>query len=666
MEMNSSIYSRLAVTNLKNNRKTYFPYILTGMLTVMMFYIMDALAGSRSLRREILTEVLQYAVGVIIVFAVIFLFYTNSFLIKQRKKEIGVYNILGMGKPHISRMLLIETLITGGISILGGIAAGILFSKLMFLALLKILHYDVGMDFEISTQAVRNTLILFLIIFASTFLYNLFQIRLADPIQLLRGSNQGEREPKTKWLFALAGFVLLGAGYGIALLVESPLAAIAMFFLAVICVILGTYALFIAGSIVVLKAMRKKKGYYYQAKHFVSVSGMIYRMKQNAVGLANICILSTMVLVMVSSTASLYMGIDDIMKYRFPTDVSITMKNTDKETEDLLMAAVEEEIGSYGVSVDPETCLSYHTGSLAGILQKNNLSLKVVGNYSLENAREIYLMPLEDYNQMEGKQTTLASDQVIVYTTGGMYGYDSIVINGKDYQVKEEAEEIRAEKKNQSRVLDAMYIVMTDETKIRRIMDEIYADSDMQDEWLQSMNTITYHLNFDLTGDSKACEKVEQTLEESVTDRMPEAFLETKANKWQDVYLLYGGLLFIGIYLGMMFLMAMVLIIYYKQISEGYEDKERYQIMQKVGMDQREVKRSIRSQVVTVFFLPLLMAVLHVVVALQVIEKILVTMGFVNSGLFYICTAVSIVVFAVFYGIVYMVTAKEYYRIVKW
>lgn len=664
--MNSSIYSRLAVTNLKNNRKTYFPYILTGVLTVMMFYIMDALAGSKSLGRGTLTEVLHYAVGVIVVFSVIFLFYTNSFLIKQRKRELGVYNILGMGKPHISRMLMLESLITGGVSIIGGIAAGILFSKLMFLALLKILHYDVGMEFEISAEAVRDTLILFLVIFTLTLVYNLIQIRLTDPIQLLRGSSQGEREPKTKALIALAGFLLLGAGYGISLSVESPLAAIATFFLAVIFVILGTYALFIAGSIVVLKAMRKNKGYYYQAKHFASVSGMIYRMKQNAVGLANICILSTMVLVMVSSTASLYMGIDDIMKYRFPTDVDITMEDTDQETEDMLLRAIENETAPYGVSIDPDTCLSYHEGSLAGILKKDELSLKELGNYALEDAREIYLMPLEDYNQMEGKHSTLASDEVIVYTTGGMYGYDSIIINGKDYQVKEEPEEIRAEKKNQSRVLEAMYIVMTEETQIRQIMDEIYANSDMQEEWLQAMNTITYHLKFDLKGDSEACEKIENTLEESVMDQVPGAFCETKENKWEEVYTLYGGLLFIGIYLGMMFLMATVLIIYYKQISEGYEDKERYQIMQKVGMDQREVKRSIRSQVVTVFFLPLVMAVLHIVVAFQVIEKILVTLGFVNSTLFLICTAVSIAIFAIFYGIVYMLTAKEYYRIVRW
>lgn len=665
MGMNSSIYSRLAVTNLKNNRKTYFPYILTGVLTVMMFYIMDALAGSTSLGGTI-SEVLQYAVGVIVVFAVIFLFYTNSFLIKQRKRELGVYNILGMGKPHISRMLMIESLITGGVSIIGGIAAGILFSKLMFLALLKILHYDVGMKFTISAEAVRNTLILFLVILTLTLVYNLIQIRLTDPIQLLRGSSQGEREPKTKTLIALAGFLLLGAGYGISLSVESPLAAIATFFLAVIFVILGTYALFIAGSIVVLKAMRKNKGYYYQAKHFVSVSGMLYRMKQNAVGLANICILSTMVLVMVSSTASLYMGIDDIMKYRFPTDVDITMEDTDQETEDMLFKTIENEITPYGVSIDPDTCLSYHEGSLAGILQKDKLSLKELGNYALEDAREIYLMPLEDYNQMEGKHSTLDSDEVIVYTTGGMYGYDNIIINGKDYQVKEEPEEIRAEKKNQSRVLDAMYIIMTEETQIRQIMDEIYANSDMQEEWLQAMNTITYHLKFDLKGDSGACKEIEKTLEDSVMDQISGVFCETRENKWEEVYTLYGGLLFIGIYLGMMFLMATVLIIYYKQISEGYEDKERYQIMQKVGMDQREVKRSIRSQVVTVFFLPLVMAVLHIVVAFQVIEKILVTLGFVNSTLFLICTAVSIAIFAIFYGIVYMLTAKEYYRIVRW
>lgn len=664
--MRSPIYCRLAAVNLKNNRKTYLPYILTGMLTAAMFYIMDALALNSSFREEVLRSVLQYAVGVIAVFSIIFLFYTNSFLIKRRKKEIGVYNILGMGKPHISRMLAVETAVTSVISIVGGIAAGALFCRLMFLVLLKILREEVDLAYEIPMEAARDTLVLFFCIFLLTLCYNLMQIRLSDPIGLLRGSSQGEREPKTKWLIALIGFLLLGTGYGLSLATESPMEAISTFFIAVICVILGTYALFIAGSIAILKLMRSHKKYYYQSGHFVAVSGMIYRMKQNAAGLANICILSTMVLVMISSTASLYMGIDDIMKYRCPTDMEISMDCTEEYPEKELQACVEEELQLHHVEMDPDSFVSYHIGGLAGNLKGESLSLEVRGDYSLKNAREVLLMPLADYNQMEGKNVTLHPDEVIVYTTNEMYGHDRILLNGKEYQVKEEARNLKIEKKNKTRVLDAFYIIMDQESQIREMMNGIYEACESQDDWLQSLNTITYHMNFDLEGEGAQTKSIQASVSEGIMNKVPQAYCETKMEKWESAYELYGGLLFLGGYLGVMFLMATVLIIYYKQISEGYDDQERYRIMQKVGMDQREVKRSIKSQVVTVFILPLAMSVLHIAVAFQVIRKLLVTMGFVNTSLFLMCTVGTILVFALFYGIVYVVTAKEYYRIVKW
>ena len=301
--MNNFIYEKLAVTNLKNNRKTYVPYIFTGVLTVMMFYIIDALSKGEGITQNTLKICLQYATGVIIVFAVIFLFYTNSFLIKRRKKEIGVYNILGMGKRHIARMMAVETILTAGISILGGLVFGIIFGKLMYLLLLKILHNSVDMQFSVNGTAIVQTVILFAGIFLLTYLYNILQIQLVNPVELLHGGNQGEKEPKSRWLLVIIGVAALGNGYRI--------------------------ALFIAGSIVVLKILRKNKAYYYNPKHFTSVSGMIYRMKQNGAGLANICVLSTMVLVMVSTTVSLYAGMEDILDSRFPRDVSIVCNEAD-------------------------------------------------------------------------------------------------------------------------------------------------------------------------------------------------------------------------------------------------------------------------------------------------------------------------------------------------
>lgn len=663
--MSSSIYSRLAVTNLKNNSKTYVPYIFTSVLTVMMFYIMDALARNEGIGNKSLELVLSYARGVIIVFAVIFLFYTNSFLIKRRKREIGVYNILGMGKRHIARMLLVETLITAAAGIGLGLIFGIVFSKLMYLALLKLLHFDVGLEFAVSLPSVVDSLILFAVIFLLTLCYNLMQIRLANPVELLHGSSQGEKEPKTKILLAIIGFGLVGAGYTIALTTDSPLEAISAFFIAVICVILGTYALFIAGSIALLKALRKKKSFYYQAKHFTSVSGMIYRMKQNAVGLANICILSTMVLVMISTTLSLYAGMDDILRFRFPTEYGLRLYQTTPEAEEQAEQIISEELKNHHVSIDPDTELVYHQGSVAVVMNADGFELKETGDSSTSQIRELYMLPEADYNSIEGENVNLDSDEVLVYSTGEDWEKDDVQVGSKTYQVAGTVDDLKLEPKNRSRVTDAYYLIMADESEIGDILKEAWAGSDMSPEWVAQQSAVEYWHRFDLEGEKEDCSAAEEAMTERLTGEVPGAFCESRQQSRENFYGLYGSLFFIGIYLGALFLMATVLIIYYKQISEGYDDKERFQIMQKVGMDQKEVRRTIRSQVLTVFFLPLLMAVLHVAVAFQVVKKLLVTLNFTNTPLFFACTVITVAVFAAFYAAVYGVTAREYYKIVK-
>ncbi len=663
--MSSSIYSRLALTNLKNNSKTYIPYIFTSVLTVMMFYIMDALARNEGIGNKSLELVLSYARGVIIVFAVIFLFYTNSFLIKRRKREIGVYHILGMGKRHIAKMMLVETLITASTGIGAGLVFGMVFSKLMYLILLKLLHFDVDLEFSLSLPAVVDSLALFAVIFFLTLFYNLMQIRLSNPVELLQGSSQGEKEPKTKILLAIIGFVLIGAGYAIALLTESPLEAISTFFIAVICVILGTYALFVSGSIALLKALRKKKSFYYQAKHFTSVSGMIYRMKQNAVGLANICILSTMVLVMISTTLSLYAGMDDILRYRFPTEYGLGIYQTTPEAEEKAEEIISEELRNHHVSIDPDTEFLYHQGSVAVLIKEKGFELKENGDYSTSQIRELYMIPEADYNSIERKNVKLNSDEVLIYSTGEDWGKSQVQVGTKTYQVAGILDDLKLEPKNQSRVTDAFYLIMADEGQIEDVLKEAWAGSDMSSEWVDQQSAVEYWHRFDLDGDKKDCIAAEDAMTERLTQEVPGSFCESRQQSRESFYSLYGSLFFIGIYLGALFLMATVLIIYYKQISEGYDDRERFQIMQKVGMDQKEVRRTIRSQVLTVFFLPLFMAVLHVAVAFQVIKKLLVTFNFTNTPLFFLCTVITVAVFAVFYAVVYGVTAKEYYKIVK-
>lgn len=642
--MNNFIYEKLAVTNLKNNRKTYVPYIFTGVLTVMMFYIIDALSRGKGITQDTLKICLQYATGVIVVFAVIFLFYTNSFLIKRRKKEIGVYNILGMGKRHIARMMAVETILTAGISILGGLVFGIIFGKLMYLLLLKILHNSVDMQFSVNGTAIVQTVILFAGIFLLTYLYNILQIQLVNPVELLHGGNQGEKEPKSRWLLVIVGVAALGNGYWIALTTEAPLEALLKFFVAVVCVIIGTYALFIAGSIVVLKILRKNKAYYYNPKHFTSVSGMIYRMKQNGAGLANICVLSTMVLVMVSTTVSLYAGMEDILDSRFPRDVSIVCNEADTNKEETLQRLIKEQCEKAGVKITDR--VRYRYGSMNAVLKGDKLE-NVDQYYPDNHFYYVEMMTQDEYNRIEKRNVSLEEQEILTYTTNGKCGKKQINIAGQNYQVKKELSEMTSQPKSTAEMYKTLYIVFANAEQIERIESFSYADK------------------FNLKGDDGKQKEALEQIQNEFYEKFPDGTMESRMLSRSSFYELYGGLFFIGIYLGSMFIMATVLIIYYKQISEGYDDRERYQIMQKVGMSKKEVKRSIRSQVLSVFFLPLVVAVIHVAVAFKVMTKILGVLNLTNVSLFAVCTIITIAVFAVFYIIVYSITAKEYYRIVN-
>ena len=642
--MNNFIYEKLAVTNLKNNRKTYVPYIFTGVLTVMMFYIIDALSRGKGITQDTLKICLQYATGVIVVFAVIFLFYTNSFLIKRRKKEIGVYNILGMGKRHIARMMAVETILTAGISILGGLVFGIIFGKLMYLLLLKILHNSVDMQFSVNGTAIVQTVILFAGIFLLTYLYNILQIQLVNPVELLHGGNQGEKEPKSRWLLVIIGVAALGNGYRIALTTEAPLEALLKFFIAVICVIIGTYALFIAGSIVVLKMLRKNKAYYYNPKHFTSVSGMIYRMKQNGAGLANICVLSTMVLVMVSTTVSLYAGMEDILDSRFPRDVSIVCKQADVDHEEIIERLLKEQCEKAGVKITDRVWYRY--GSMNAVLKGDKLE-NVNQYYPDNHFYYVEMMTQDEYNRIEKRNVSLEEQEILTYTTNGKCGKKQINIAGQNYQVKKELSEMTSQPKSTAEIYKTLYIVFANAEQIERIEPFSYADK------------------FNLKGDDGKQKETLEQIQNEFYEKFPDGTMESRMLSRSSFYELYGGLFFIGIYLGSMFIMATVLIIYYKQISEGCDDRERYQIMQKVGMSKKEVKRSIRSQVLSVFFLPLVVAVIHVAVAFKVMTKILGVLNLTNVSLFAVCTIITIAVFAVFYIIVYSITAKEYYRIVN-
>ena len=660
------LYLRLAVTNLKNNRRTYVPYMLTAILSVMMFFMIDTLGRIKEIAGEGTMQVcLQYATGIMVIFSVIFLFYTNSFLIKRRKKEIGVYNILGMGKFHIAKMMGIESLLIGGISILGGIGLGSLFNRLMYLLFFKILHRNATSGIAFSKPALIDTLVVFGAIFLLTYFYNIIQIRLSNPVELLHGGNAGEREPKTKWLMTLFGVATLSAGYYLALTTKDPFAALGVFFVAAILVIIGTYALFTAGSIAFLKLLRRNKRYYYKANHFTAVSGMIYRMKQNAVGLANICILSTMVLVLISMTVSLYMGMNDILYVRFPSPAKVEILSTNEETEQQVRQIINDEAEKAGVTETSE--ISYHGATLMAESKGTSFTLRPASDFSGFGFCGMALIPVDEYNQMEHQNVSLNEDEALVYCTDRTYGESQITINGTTYQIQKELKTLKAEPKNKAGSYGKFYVILPNLEQIRQFSEEtkeLALKNGQEEESAKAMTDVSYSIGFDLKGDKKSCKQALEAMQTKFGENTNINF-ESRILSEKSFYSLYGSFFFIGIYLGIMFVIATVLIIYYKQISEGYDDKERFKIMQKVGMSKREVKRAIHSQVLSVFFLPLGVAILHVAVAFPVMTKLLAVLNLVNETLFAECTAVSVVVFAVFYAIVYGVTAKEYYRIVN-
>lgn len=664
--MSRSFYPRLAFMNLKKNHKIYVPYLLTCIFTVMLFYALGAIAKNNGLAQirggTALPVVMGWVTAVAGGFALIFLFYTNSFLIKQRKKELGLYQVLGMDKKNLSVMMLWETLITGAVSLGAGLLLGLALGKLMFLVLLKIIHFSVPLDFAIEPEALLQTVKLFLAVFALNLAYDLFQVMRGRLSEMVGASRAGEKEPKGKWLIALAGLVTLGSGYYIAQTADSPLTAVNVFFFAVILVVIGTYMLFISGSIVLLKLLKKNKRYYYRTKHFTAVSGMLYRMKQNAAGLANICIMSTAVIVVLSMCVCLYAGIEDSMDTQYPRDVTVHLPDGSEEGRVETEKLIAENSGEIGVTVENQ--VGYRIFLLPCMLREgeavfgNAMTFQDEASFT-EYYRSMILIPLEDYNRILGSEEVLAPGEALIYAPEDDYAYDSLLLGDEPYQVKKVLENVPLVSDGlMSNMVKAVYVILPDVGSVEGLAVKYGFSS-------EELNHVSYVSWFDMEGEAEACETMVRTLEEQITAVSPDAYVQYKEDSRDWTYAMNGGALFIGIFVGALFLLSTVLLIYYKQISEGYDDRENYQIMQKVGMDRREVRRVIRSQILAVFFLPLLGAFLHVAFAFRVMTMLLEVMFVANVPLFLLCTAGVTAVFTVFYVAVYMITSREYYRIVR-
>lgn len=660
------MYTKLAITNIKNNRQFYFPYLLTGIITVAMFYIMCALESNPGIQSmpgaKNLGLILRLGIGVIGIFAVIFLFYTNSFIIKRRKKELGIYNILGMEKRHIAKILSKEAFFTAIIAIGGGLVTGVLFHKLACMLLYRMIGFNGGITFSFSKKGVMITAILFAIVYLLTYIYDLFQVQLANPIELLQLGNKGEREPKTKAIMAVLGVLCLGAGYFIAITTKNPIKALTLFFVAVILVIIGTYLLFTAGSIALLKILRRNKGYYYQTKHFTSVSGMIYRMKQNAVGLANICILSTMVLVAVSTTVSLYVGVEDIMKERYPNEINIrAYYDTGAPSEDSIAPIVEKSVKESGRKIRHEE----------DYLELYFAAIKDQGQYSLDKEKVktagdrvsgFVVLTREDCKKKYNEEIPELAENEVALITIDKTDMDTLVLENRSYHVKEIKQFQNTE--DFETIADMMdeyyYVIVNDVQDMERLWQL------QKDIYQENSSSISRQVRLDIDGDSEQKKECFENIKTALGPEQAKAriLIDSRQSSLDEFYQIYGGFLFLGLFLGILFLMITVLIIFYKQISEGYDDKERFSIMEKVGMSNDEVKATIRSQVRTVFFLPILMAAIHVGMAFPMIKRLLSLFGLSNTALFAGCMAGTILVFALIYLLVFLKTSKTYYKIV--
>ena len=670
--MKALFYPRLAWTGIKNNRRLYLPYILTCIGMVAMFYIMLSLSTGEFLDTmrggATLGSVLGLGAGVIGFFAVLFLFYTNSFLIRRRKKEFGLYNILGMGKRNIARVLFSETLILAAVSLVFGLILGAALSKLAELGLAFFVESDAGYNFTVYPTAMGYTVLLFVCIFLLLFFKSVGQVGLSNPVELLHSESVGEKPPKANWVFGILGIVLLAAAYYISVTIEQPVSALGWFFIAVLMVIAATYLLFIAGSVLLCRILQKNKRYYYKPDHFVSVSSMAYRMKRNGAGLASICILITMVLVMIASTSCLYFGKEDVLREQYPYDFIIGCdydnQKFDQADIDRTKTAIDAYFDRHGGITDG---VYGKVASLAGGFKDGRLevdsSIANIDAYAVDSVCNFNVVSLDDYNRNTGNNISLADDEALLFTKKADINTDTVQIaDGKKYRVVRTDGGYDFGHDTNTLAVGSVCLVVSD---FDSAVEELCKLNALHEsgrivilEWRYQLNPAAdYDTQAEMTNDLSDCLAANHS--------NGGYSMLSYAGARDDFYGSFGGLFFLGIMLSIVFIIAAVLIIYYKQISEGYEDQSRFEIMQKVGMTKKDIRKSINSQMLTVFFLPLLFAIVHLGFAFPIINKLLLLFGLDNLGLLLLTAAISALVFALFYIIVYRVTSNAYYSIVS-
>ncbi len=673
--MKTSFYPKLAFDGIRKNRRLYLPYLFTGVALVAMYYILRFLSESPALAMmaggTTLEAVLPLGCLIIAAFSLLFLFYTNSFLVKQRYREFGLYNVLGMDKKNIGKIIALEALITAAIAIAAGLVLGIILSKSAELMLLNILGKEIVYTLSIGLTSLWQTALIFGGIYLLLLLNSAVKVARSKPLELVQSSKVGERVPKLTWIFAVFGVILLSFAYYLATSIDEPITALVWFFVAVLLVITATYLLFIAGSVVFCKLLQKNKKYYYKKNHFVSVSSMVYRMKRNGAGLASICVLLTMVLVMISSTACLYFGAEDAIAARCPNNINVSLIFDEFEgIEGDNLESIRQVIRKY--SGDGAELTGVSACEVQGFFTEKGIEIDLLTNglydFSTDKVGYLSAISLSDYNHLMNKNETLKNDECLIYCNRLSFTSDTFTADrGQTYRVKEHLKDFKVDGETLAMTAPVVYLVVNDL--------EAFAEpfKDLKNSSGDPIMTYDFRCGFDIP-DTADEPKIRSELQASMIDLISEdengAYIYSEAivsrtEKRNDFYDMYGSLFFLGIMLSIVFLMAAVLIVYYKQICEGYEDQSRFDIMQKVGMTKRDIKKSINSQMLTVFFLPLAFAGLHLAFAFPFVSKILLMFAFSNRALSILVNIACFAAFGILYAFTYKITSGAYYAIVS-
>jgi len=649
---------RLSVQSIRKNGATYFPYILSGIFSVFAFFVFSTIINNdimktlpKSSYALMLMQIGQILLGLILF---PFITYTNSFLIKRRKKELGLYSVLGLDKKHIAMMMVWETLLIYVIATAGGVLFGLAFSKLIFLALMKISLLSVDTTFTFSLKALYITMLYFLAAYGINLAINIIHVFKNDPNDLIKGAKKGDREPRHLWLTALTGLLLLGTGYAIAITAKIDSDIFLNFLLAVALVVIGTHQFFRAGLLALLKILKRSNKIYYRKTNFVTISGMLHRMKKSASSLSNICIFSTMTIITLLCTLSVLAGSKSMLNYQYPYDAVVTLSRSAADNPADADAKLQELADSKQVRIKDKISFTYlllHAEKHGSKFTTQSPS----GSY--KDFFAIRLVSLDDYNRLENRHKTLDDDEVIIFSTGPDFGYNHIELGNETYRVKEELVSSVFDQKEKKDVYNQkFYLVVKDSVVMDKLGTAFGSTAETDKITVFNLNLSGTEQNrLDFIYDARAwCGTLSgsSSVKNGISGR-------------QETASMNGSLVFLGIFFSILFTLCLILIMYYKQITEGYDDRENFDIMQKVGMSDTEVRATIRKQILMVFFSPLLVAILHTMAGFNMISGLLGTINLYSTKLIILCALIVSGLFIVIYGLSYNITSKTYYRIVR-